>query len=290
MGLGQASLRPRIKPSARPRWRLPPTTSSAEATSCCATGDKPSTPSSPMPTMDSQRSPGSCYSLAMAVLMRVLILGGTTEASALAAAARRRSALRRDPVARRPHRHAAGRSRSPRASAASAASRASRASCASEAIDAVIDATHPYADQISANAVAACRADRRAAGLAGAARLDSPSRRSLADRARSPTPLPAPSAPTPRRVFLSLGRQDLHVFAAAPQHHYIARAHRAARSRRPCRPTSACCRRAGRSIATPKLRLLRDEQDRRDRLARTPAAARPTPRSRRRARSACRSS
>ena len=27
----------------------------------------------------------------------------------------------------------------------------------------------------------------------------------------------------PRRVFLSLGRQDLHVFAAAPQHRYIAR-------------------------------------------------------------------
>jgi precorrin-6A/cobalt-precorrin-6A reductase len=28
---------------------------------------------------------------------------------------------------------------------------------------------------------------------------------------------------TPRRVFLSLGRQELHVFIAAAQHHYIAR-------------------------------------------------------------------
>jgi precorrin-6A/cobalt-precorrin-6A reductase len=27
----------------------------------------------------------------------------------------------------------------------------------------------------------------------------------------------------PRRVFLSLGRQELHVFATAPQHHYLAR-------------------------------------------------------------------
>jgi precorrin-6A/cobalt-precorrin-6A reductase len=29
--------------------------------------------------------------------------------------------------------------------------------------------------------------------------------------------------PVPRRVFLSLGRLDLHAFAPAPQHHYVAR-------------------------------------------------------------------
>ena len=86
----------------------------------------------------------------------------------------------------------------------------------------MIDATHPYADRISANAVAAC------------AQTGVP----LASIARPPwTPQPGdawqivPNAetaaaalgPAPRRVFLSLGRLDLHAFVAAPQHHYIAR-------------------------------------------------------------------
>jgi precorrin-6A/cobalt-precorrin-6A reductase len=86
----------------------------------------------------------------------------------------------------------------------------------------LIDATHPYAARISANAAQAARATgvpilalRRPGweaaqgdrwleidGVAGAARA-------LGD--------------VPRRVFLALGRQEVAVFEAAPQHHYLIR-------------------------------------------------------------------
>src|SRR5258707_14175485 len=70
---------------ARPRWRVPPNTISALETSPRATGLNPSTPSSPMPTMDSQRR-GAAVSAenGSASDMRILILGGTTEARRLA--------------------------------------------------------------------------------------------------------------------------------------------------------------------------------------------------------------
>jgi precorrin-6A/cobalt-precorrin-6A reductase len=91
-----------------------------------------------------------------------------------------------------------------------------------EAIKAVVDATHPYADQISSNAVTACQ--RLAIPLA-----------SIIRPAWQPQPddtwLTVASAeaaadafgPEPRRVFLSLGRLELGVFAKRPHHHYIAR-------------------------------------------------------------------
>src|SRR5258708_37983346 len=86
MGLGHARRRPRISSLANSRWRAPATTSSAERISWMATEESPSTPSSPMPTIDSQRGP---VQIADSVIMeqapmRVLILGGTTEASGLA--------------------------------------------------------------------------------------------------------------------------------------------------------------------------------------------------------------
>ena len=72
--------------SANSRWRAPPTTSSAAPISWRATAESPSTPSSPMPTMDSQRCAVQVAGSAVMeqVPMRVLILGGTTEASELA--------------------------------------------------------------------------------------------------------------------------------------------------------------------------------------------------------------
>src|SRR5260370_16735297 len=85
MGLGQARSLPRIRSFASSRWRAPPTTSSAEPISLRATEESPSTPSSPIPMMDSQRCPVQIAGSAiMEPSMRVLILGGTTEASELA--------------------------------------------------------------------------------------------------------------------------------------------------------------------------------------------------------------
>jgi precorrin-6A/cobalt-precorrin-6A reductase len=153
--------------------------------------------------------------------MRVLILGGTTEASALA------RLLAGDP------RFEATLSLAGRTAAPKPQPLATRIGgfggadglaefLRAQKIDAVIDATHPYAAQISANAVAACNQ----AGVPLA---------SLVRPAWRPQPgdswqiVPTTDAAVvalgimPRRVFLSLGRQELHLFAAAPQHHYVAR-------------------------------------------------------------------
>lgn len=174
-------------------------------------------PSSPMPTMDSQRVP---VQLATSD-MRILILGGTTEASALA------RQLAGDP------RFEATLSFAGRTAAPQSQPIATRVGgfggvdglaryITERAIEAVIDATHPYAPRISANAVVAC-------GRAGVA-LASLVRRAWKAEAgdkweTAPTAVAAALAigKAPRRVFLALGRQELHSFAPLAQHHYIAR-------------------------------------------------------------------
>ena len=91
-----------------------------------------------------------------------------------------------------------------------------------ERIDALVDATHPYAAMISANAV-------RAAELSKTALLAlrrPPWARVSGDRWIEVADVPSAVealAPTPRRVFLALGRNELAPFAAAPQHHYLVR-------------------------------------------------------------------
>jgi len=153
--------------------------------------------------------------------MRVLILGGTTEASALA------RLLASDP------RFEATLSLAGRTSAPRAQPVATRIGgfggidgqvryLRDHGIDAMIDATHPYAAQISAHAVAASAE----AGVALASLVRPPWQRQEGDRwheVASTHDAAVQLGPKPRRVFLSLGRQDLHLFAAAPQHHYIAR-------------------------------------------------------------------
>src|SRR5258707_9888246 len=164
--------------AARPRWRRPPNTISAAPISPRATGLKPSTPSSPMPTMDSQRGDaavsGSIASgrgvlepgvseigvLETGVLetdmARILILGGTAEARQLAGRLAGRAGLEVTLSL-------AGRTASPAAQPVpvrvggfgGAAGLADY--LVGERIDALIDATHPYANVISANAVAAAR-------------------------------------------------------------------------------------------------------------------------------------
>lgn len=91
-----------------------------------------------------------------------------------------------------------------------------------EAIEAVVDATHPYADQMSAHAVAAC--SETGVLLASLVRPEWTQQAGdhwqiVADTETAARAL----GNAPRRVFLSLGRQEVHVFAIAPQHHYLAR-------------------------------------------------------------------
>jgi precorrin-6A/cobalt-precorrin-6A reductase len=90
------------------------------------------------------------------------------------------------------------------------------------AIDALIDATHPYAPTISAHAfhaasqtqtpmMALCRPPWRAvAGDRWTEVLDAPEAvRALGIK--------------PRSVFLAMGRQEIAYFVSAPQHHYLIR-------------------------------------------------------------------
>ncbi len=153
--------------------------------------------------------------------MRLLILGGTTEASALARLlandARHEAIL-----------SLAGRTANPRAQpiATRVGGFGGAAGLAhwleAERVDTVIDATHPYADQISRNAVEACaRLGVPLVSIVRPAWQSGPGDRwqIVADTNAAARTL----GQVPRRVFLSLGRQELHLFAAAPQHHYVAR-------------------------------------------------------------------
>ena len=91
-----------------------------------------------------------------------------------------------------------------------------------ERIARVVDATHPFAAQISANARAACEATHTP--LLVLAR--EPWRPVIGDRwidvADSAAAARALGA-APRRVFLSTGRQGVSAFRAAPQHDYLLR-------------------------------------------------------------------
>lgn len=91
-----------------------------------------------------------------------------------------------------------------------------------EGISHVIDATHPFAAQISRNAHAACAALglpllalQRAPWAAGAG----DDWHHVADIAGAVAALPS----HPARVFLAIGKQNLAPFAALPQHHYLLR-------------------------------------------------------------------
>lgn len=91
-----------------------------------------------------------------------------------------------------------------------------------EAVSHVIDATHPFAAQMSRNAVAACAeagvslcALQRPAWQAGVGD----------DWTHVPSLEAAASAlpPGSARVFLAIGKQNLDLFGTAPQHHYLLR-------------------------------------------------------------------
>lgn len=153
--------------------------------------------------------------------MRVLVLGGSTEASDLS---RRLAADGRYEVVL----SLAGRTRNPAAQPVPLRSGGFGGVdgliiwLREHGTDAVIDATHPFAARMSGHAVTACRH----LGIPLAS-IDRP--------AWQPAPgddwLHVDSAndaatalgALPRRVLLTMGRLELSAFAAAPQHHYIAR-------------------------------------------------------------------
>jgi precorrin-6A/cobalt-precorrin-6A reductase len=154
-------------------------------------------------------------------MSRILILGGTTEARALAEHLAKRGGF--EVVV-----SLAGRTNTPAPQAATTRSGgfggvAGLADYLSgERIDALIDATHPYASVISANAVAAARqsgvpllALRRPAWLATAGDRWT----EVDDVAAAVRNLGA----RPRRVFVTLGRSEIGALCCAPQHSFLIR-------------------------------------------------------------------
>ena len=154
--------------------------------------------------------------------MRVLILGGTTEASELARliAADQRFA---------PVLSLAGRTARPApqpipARVGGFGGAAGLAAWMTEnRTDALVDATHPYAVRISANAVTAsivCRVPLISIVRPPWEPAPGDHWRQVADMARAAAFLPA----EPRNIWLTIGGNELAAFQASPQHHYLVRA------------------------------------------------------------------
>ena len=153
--------------------------------------------------------------------MKLLILGGTTEATALAAALAGRDDLR-------PVLSLAGRTARPTlppiphriGGFGGVAGLA--AYLAGERVAAVVDATHPFAARISAHAVEACAArDLPLLAFTRPPWQPAPGARwtAVADLDAAARALGA----APRRVLLTVGRLGLAAFRAAPHHHYLVR-------------------------------------------------------------------
>jgi precorrin-6A/cobalt-precorrin-6A reductase len=154
-------------------------------------------------------------------MRRILILGGTTEARALAEQLARRSDLA-------VMLSLAGRTANPVVQPVPVRSGGFGGAegladyLGREHIDALIDATHPYAAIMAANAA-------QAAPLAGVPLLAlrrPPWSEVTGDRWTEVADASAAMrklGEAPRRVFLALGRNDIAPFVQAPQHHYLVR-------------------------------------------------------------------
>lgn len=153
--------------------------------------------------------------------MKILILGGTTESRQLAGA-----------LASRPGADVtlslAGRTAQPRAQGVPTrvggfgGAEGLARFIAAENIGMLIDATHPYAAQISANAHQAAQMT----GVPFLALRRVPWEEQPGDRWIEAGTIPEAVEALglePLRVFLALGRQDIAPFASAPQHCYLVR-------------------------------------------------------------------
>jgi precorrin-6A/cobalt-precorrin-6A reductase len=153
--------------------------------------------------------------------MRVLVLGGTTEASLLA----RRLAKRDDVAAIL---SLAGRTENPRQPpipfrvGGFGGPDGLHDFLLTERIDAVVDATHPFAVRISEHASSACRRARvpLVVFTRPAWEQQDGDRWIFADDAEAAV---RALGETPRRIFLTHGRLQLAPFASAPQHFYVVR-------------------------------------------------------------------
>jgi precorrin-6A/cobalt-precorrin-6A reductase len=181
-----------------------------------------------MPTMDSHRDVAALCAEPVSIkgsfatgMSRILILGGTTQARELAERLAPRTDLQIVVSL-------AGRTKSPAPQPVPVRSggfggiAGLAAYLGAERIDALIDATHPYANIISANASAAARQAsvpliairrppwRAIGGDRWSEAIDvADAVRKLGDR--------------PRRVFVTLGRSELAPLTTAPQHFYLIR-------------------------------------------------------------------
>ena len=152
--------------------------------------------------------------------MRILLLGGTTEAGTLA---RRLADTGVDCIY-----SYAGRTHNPvsqplptRVGGFSGVA-GLQAYLSAEHITHVIDATHPFAAGMSINAATACAT----LGLS-LIRFARPAWHPQPGDSWTLVPdmqsLPAALPDTPSRVFLAIGKQQLDLFATKPQHHYLLR-------------------------------------------------------------------
>jgi precorrin-6A/cobalt-precorrin-6A reductase len=153
-------------------------------------------------------------------MTNILILGGTTEASALAAACAERGFVATLSYA--------GRTASPATQPVPTriggfGGVAGLAAYLREhRVSHLVDATHPFAAQMSANAVLAAKA----AGVQLVALTRPAWEMEKGDRwtrVADVTGAVAALAGPPRRVMLALGRMHVDAFAAQPQHHYLLR-------------------------------------------------------------------
>jgi precorrin-6A/cobalt-precorrin-6A reductase len=94
---------------------------------------------------------------------------------------------------------------------------------ARERIDAIVDATHPFASRISANAVAACGATRTPLVVFSRPPWTCEPGDRWIEVATIEEAVDALGV-APRTVFLTQGRLQFDAFARAPQHRYIVRA------------------------------------------------------------------
>ncbi len=154
--------------------------------------------------------------------MRLLILGGSAEASALAAALAGRADIAAILSLAGRTLHPAP-SPVPRRIGGFGGPAGLRAFLEGARIDAVVDATHPFAARMSRHAAQACAATEVPLLVFTRPRWE----RRSGDRWIDVETMEAAAralGPAPRRVFLTQGRSQLAAFAGAPQHRYLVRA------------------------------------------------------------------